>query len=117
MIQNRRESVHVGKADVATQELYVKLRDAISLLGTNISFNFEPDRYIGVQADGRKFATIKVNPHHLKIWVDATRGQLVDVGNRTNLTSVGRTMQLTSLSDIDYALDLVRQVYSNTATS
>lgn len=114
------ESDHINKGDIATRELYEKLKSGVVSLDDNISFQCKK-LYISFRINSGIFCDISVQAKSLKIFLNLKRGELIDEkAIARDISGVGHwgngdyeikidDTEIDDTENLEYILSLIKQ--------
>lgn len=114
-VYTEREHVESGSQEI--QELYEKLKNMILNIGDDISI--KPTKLYIAYIRKTNFCDIKVQKNNIKIWLNLEKGMLSDSKRiARDVSNIGHhgngdyEIAITSDSDIEYVVSLIRQSYN-----
>lgn len=110
------EEEHIAQASDEIAELYVKFRDAILNLSSDVEL--KPQKfYIAFKKDGTNIACMEMQKKKLKIWIGAKFGKLEDGrGIAKDVANIGHygtgdyEIVIDNDKDLEYIISLIKQV-------
>lgn len=113
------EEDHLKIANSEARELYQKLKERILSLGDDITIKSKK-LCVGFFVSKNNFVDISLQKNQIKLWLNLRKGSLDDPkGFTRNVHGVGHwgngdyEVTVTSNTDLDYLMTLVKQAYNN----
>ena len=114
---NLTEEDILSKASTLTRQLYLEIKDKIFYFDSGLTIHPNISNYISIKGrDGRNICAFWfTNSSFLKITLHIRENNLLDTKNiayKTNYDFAKYAINVSSAEEIDYAFDLIKQVYN-----